>query len=114
MGTIYKGADEQINITLTDDEGALIPISSCVNIIVSIYQTKGEVIQQFQLADLSLKVVDNNGVVQANLDRDNTIHLKAKRLYLQVSLAIENDAFESGVMNLIKSDIPLADLKESV
>jgi len=112
---IYKGADEVINITITDADGNAIPISDLEEIIVSIYQVKETVIQQWLLSDNSLVVVDDaGGIVQANFDRDNSDTIPLKRLYLEVVAELANTDFESNTQRMIVSDIVLADLKNSV
>jgi len=112
---IYKGSDEVINITITDANGAAIPISNTEEIIVSVYQTKEDIIQQWLLSDGSLITVsDANGIVQANLDRDNTAEIPLRRLFMEVVVEITDTDFEANAQRMIVSDIVLADLKNSV
>ncbi|CAB4218451.1 hypothetical protein UFOVP1605_27 [uncultured Caudovirales phage] len=112
---IYKGADEVINITITDSAGAPITISTLSDVIVSIYQTREQIIQQWSIGNSDLVVVnDAGGIVQANLDRDNTTEIPLKRLYLEVVAELSNSEFESNTQRMIVSDIDLADLKNSV
>lgn len=112
---IYRGADEVINITLKDSAGDPIVISSLDDVIVSIYQTKETIIQQFKVSDSSLIITnDNAGIVTANLDRDNTANIPLRRLFIEVVAEISNSDFESGSQRMIISDIVLADLKNSV
>jgi len=112
---IYKGSDEVINITITDADGVAIPISDTEEIIVSVYQTKEDIIQQWKKSDSSLVTVsDVNGIVQANLDRDNTAEIPLRRLYMEVVVEITDTDFETNIQRMIVSDIVLADLKNSV
>lgn len=112
---IYKGSDEVINITITDADGVAIPISDLTECIVSVYQTKEDIIQQWLLSENSLLIVnDSAGIVRANLDRDNTIEIPLRRLYMEVVAEITDTNFETNTQRMIVSDIVLADLKNSV
>lgn len=112
---IYKGSDSNIVVTVKDYTGEALTISDLIDVVVSAYQTKSEIIQQWKVSDSSLVIVtDNEGIVQANLDRDNTENLPCKRLYLEVKIIASNTDFESGEQVSIISDIVLADLKNSV
>lgn len=112
---IYKGSDENINVTVKKIDGSALTISDLVDVVVSAYQTKSEIIQQWKVSDGSLiTVADDEGIVQANLDRDNTENMPCKRLYLEVKVISTNSDFESGEQVAIVSDIVLADLKNSV
>lgn len=113
--TIYKGADEVINVTITDGDGVAIPISSLSEVIVSVYQNKETVLQQWKKSDGSLVTVSSSGgIVQANLDRNNTNAIPLKRLFLEVVAELANTDFASNKQRMIVSDIVLADLKNSV
>lgn len=112
---IYKGADEVINITLTDADGNPLVVSSLSEVVVSIYQVKETVIQQWKKSDNTLITVSSSGgIVQANFDRDNSDTVPLKRLYLEVVAQIADANFEGGFQRMIASDIVLADLKNSV
>ena len=112
---IYKGSDEVINVTITDADGVAIPISDLSEVVVSVYQTKEEIIQQWLLSEGSLLVVnDSAGIVQANLELDNTIEIPLKRLFMEVVVEISDTNFETNTQRMIVSDIVLADLKNSV
>jgi hypothetical protein len=112
---IYKGSDEVINITITDADGLAIPISDLTECIVSVYQTREDIIQQWLLSDTSLIVVNSaSGIVQANLDRDNTTEIPLRRLFMEVVAEITDTNFETNTQRMIVSDIVLADLKNSV
>lgn len=114
MKEIYKGADEVINVTITDGTNPIV-ISDCEDVIVSVYQTKSDIIQQWKISDGSLKTVnDAGGIAQANLDRNNTADLPERRLYLEVVVEIANTDFEAGIQRMIQSDIAISDLKNSV
>ena len=115
VAVIYKGSDMNINITLNAPDGSALVISDLIDVVVSVYQTKEEIIQQWKVSNGSLIVIeDADGSVQANLDRDNTVNLRLKRLYLEVKVIGTNSDFESGEQVAIVSDIVLADLKNSV
>ena len=115
VAIIYKGSDEVINITITDADALPIPISDLDECIVSVYQTKEDIIQQWTLSSGSLITVDDAaGIVQANLDRDNTTEIPLKRLYMEVVAEIADTNFEANTQRMIVSDIVLADLKNSV
>jgi len=94
---IFTGSDEIITVTLNDGSGVIIPPSTLTDVIISCYQTKGEIIQQWLMSDGDVIVVsDPAGTVKVYLDRDNTINLPEKRLYLEVIVELANANFESG------------------
>ena len=111
---IYKGEDKNILITV-QSEGVVMPISNISEMIVCVYQNKEEIIQFWKLSDNTLVIIDDaNGIVSANLDRDNLDNIPMKRLFLEIAIEFSNASFESGLQRLITSDIVLADLKNSV
>jgi len=111
---MYKGSDEVIEITVTSDGTTAIDLATADDIIVTCYQTKEEIIQQWTLGDGDVIITDASaGECKVYLDRDNTINLPEKRIYIQVDLQLVNANFESGVS--IEKDIePLCDLYNSV
>lgn len=113
---IPKGADEVIEITLTDVDGNPINPNDCNDVIVSVYQTKEDAIQQWKMSDDDLVIVGDGstGKVQVALDRNNTAKLPEKRLFLEVCIETANDDFENNTQRQIATDIALADLKNSV
>jgi len=112
---IYKGQDEIIQLTLTESGGSAITISILSDVIISVYQTKDDIIQQWKISNSSLIVIsDAGGIVVANLDRDNLMNIPLKRLFFEIAVIVSNSDFEDGIQKIIKSDIVLADLKNSV
>lgn len=111
---IYKGGDNSIQVTLKIN-GTAVPISDLSNIFAYCYQTKNEIIQTWKLSDNSITVIDNSGgIVQINLDRDNTINAACKRIFLEVVMETISPDFESGFARIVTGDIVLCDLKNSV
>lgn len=113
FAVIYKGSDEVIEITVTNGSIA-IDLNTVEDIIVSAYQTKDVVLQQWRLSDSDVEITDASaGKCKVNLDRDNTQNLPEKRIYIEVDLKLINADFEDGFS--IEKDIqPLCDLKNSV
>lgn len=115
LPVIYKGSDEVIQLTITDADGAPVVPSTVEDIIISVYQTKENVIQKWLLSEGTVDIFDDaDGIVRVNLDRDNTEKIPQKRIYLEVAVETTNADFEDGVARQIQSDIPLCDLKNSV
>lgn len=116
LPVIPKGADEVIEITLTDaDENPINP-NDCEDLIVSVYQTKDDILQQWKLSDdeITISGDGSTGVIQVALDRDNTAKVDEKRIFMEIAIETENDEFEDGIQRQIATDIPLADLKNTV
>lgn len=112
---VFIGSDEIIEVTIKDSDNSPINIGSLQDIIISCYQTKEDIIQQWILSDSQVTVVNESaGIVSVNLDRDNTKKLRLKRLYLEIAVKIANASFEDGYSLQKVSDIALADLKNSV
>jgi hypothetical protein len=113
---IPQGADEVIEITLTDANGNAINPNDCLDVIVSVYQTKENTIQQWKLSDGDITVDGDGsaGIIQMGLDRNNTSTLPIARLFLEVCIETTNTEFEDDIQRQIATDIPLADLKNSV
>lgn len=111
---IYKGGDKEINIALKYG-GSSVPISDILDITVSVYQTKSEIIQQWKVSNGSIEVVDDaGGLIRMYLDRDNTINIPAKRIYMNIVFEFTNSSLESSIQKVVQSDIVLADLKYSI
>ena len=111
---IYKGGDNEINITVMYS-GSPVTISDIMDIVVTAYQTKSEIVQQWKISDNSIEVVDDSaGEVRMYLDRDNTINIPPKRLYMDIVFEFNNNNFEDGIRKVVTSDIVLADVKYSI
>jgi len=111
--TKYKGSDEVIQITITDGTDP-IDLSTVEDITVSAYQTKEDIIQSWKLSETTVVITNASlGICKVNLDRDNTMNLPERRIYVEVDLTSVNAGFEDGVS--IQKDIkPLCDLLNSV
>lgn len=111
---IYKGGDKEINIAVKYS-GQPVTISEILDITVSVYQTKSDIIQQWKKSNDSIEVVDDaGGLIRMYLDRDNTIKIPAKRLYMDIVFEFTNSNLESSIQKVVQSDIVLADLKYSI
>ena len=117
VAILYKGSDEVIQLTITDEVTDLpVDLALCDDIIVSAYQTKENIIQQWLLSESEVTITDaSNGICQVNLDRDNTAKIPSKRVYGEVVLQYVDADFEDGV-RLVKNipTLVLFDLKDSV
>lgn len=113
---IPKGADEVIEVTLQDGDGNAINPNSCLDVIVSVYQTKQDIVQQWKKSDDQMTVIGGGttGKVRVGLDGVNTAKLPEARLYLEVCIVVTNTLFEGGEQRQIATDISMADIKNSV
>ena len=114
LPVIYKGSDEVIVITVTTNGTTPIDLATADDIFVFAYQTKEDIIQSWSLGEGDVTITDaSNGVCTVNLDRDNTLKIPEKRIYIEVDLQLVNADFEGGIS--IEKDIePLCDLLNSV
>lgn len=113
LPTIYKGSDEVIQITITDGTNP-IDLSTADDIFVYAYQTKEDIIQSWSLGEGDVTITNaSNGICKVNLDRDNTMKIPEKRIYIEVDLQLVNASFEDG-FSLEKDIKPLCDLLNSV
>lgn len=111
---LFQGSDEVIEVTILDGDGNAINPNSTSDIIISCYQNKEVIIQQWKKSASQVDIVDAvNGVVSVNLDRQNTLNLPLKRIYVEVAIQITNADFQSGYSLEKQSDIVLCDLKNS-
>lgn len=110
---IYKGSDEVIQITITDGTDP-IDLATVEDVSVYCYQTKENIIQSWKLSDGGVTITNASlGICKVNLDRDNTLKLPSKRIYIEVDLTLVNADFEDGIS--IEKDIEaLCDLENSV
>lgn len=112
---LTRNSDEIIEVELLDFEDNPINPTSCQDIIVSVYQLKDDVLQQWQKTLGEVSVYDAaNGLIHVKLDRLNTKNIPLKRLFVEVALYFSDADFEGGVQIQRQSDIPLADLINSV
>lgn len=111
---IYKGGDNEINVAVKYG-GVAVTITDILDITISVYQTKSEIVQQWKVSNGSIEIVDDaGGLIRMYLDRDNTINIPAKRLYMDIVFEFTNSNLESSIQKVVQSDIVLADLKYSL
>ena len=114
---IFTGSDQIVIVTLKDNSGNIIPPSTTSDIIITAYQTKENIVQQWKASDGKVTTVnDSQGTVAVNLDRDNTINLPPKRLFLEVIIELSNPDFEGGIQRLSNTGggIVLCDLETTI
>lgn len=112
---LVRGSDEIIEVELLDNGDNPINPNDCTDIIVSVYQLKEDVLQLWKLSLGEVSIYDAaNGLVHVKLDRLNTTNIPIKRLFVEVALYFSDADFEGGVQIQKQSDIPLADLINSV
>lgn len=115
LDKIVQGSDITISMTLTNTDKTPIIIDDVVNIIVYLYQKRESILQRFSISDGNIAVTDSDaGKIAMLIDRAATENISTDRLYVEVEIVIPNTLAANNEQHIKVTNIPLADLINSV
>lgn len=111
MATIFTNSDIEITLTVEDENGAPIDLSSVDAVDAIVYIKKERILQSWTLADMT---VTNPAAGEAVLIFDRANNTMTGKLFMQVAVTTTDAAYAGGQKVAIESMIEVATIKESV
>lgn len=111
---VYTNADQAVQIKAVDANGDPILYADASEIVISVYQSRDTLLQQFKKTAGTIVGNDTDFTYTIFIDKRNLSKGSEKRTNLEVSITVNNEAFPSGYQTMTASDIPIFDLKKGV
>jgi hypothetical protein len=118
---MIRGATYEIEITIKDDNGTAVDLTSATGILVALYGNGNRIIDKWSLNDKSADGFGDvtitsaiNGIISVALSVNESLQALEKMANVEVVVSFSNPLFEGNLQVCIDTDIALEEVKRSI
>lgn len=104
------GSDHKFSFTIERDDNPL-DLTGVEEIEVKVYQKKSNILAAFKLSDNEVVITSAaNGKCDCFLAKESILNVPVGRLFVQISIDVPNENFDSGFERLILTETEIGEL----
>lgn len=104
------GSDHKLSFTLQVNSEAL-DLTDAEEIEVKVYQKKSNILAAFKLSDNEVIITSAvNGKCDCFLAKESILNVPVGRLFVQISIDMPNENYDSGIERLILTETEIGEL----